>query len=120
MEDQNKTTQEKNSKEIQTSSNDNTLSVVSHLLCNLGFLGPLVMYLIYKDTATENLKKNIISALNYSIFYSLAVVACTIIFIFAFIIPVLSIVTLVFSILGAMEANKGGVYKYPVTFNFIK
>ena len=109
---------------VQMSFNEHNLGIVVHLLgLFTSFVGPLVMYFLYKDTATEKLKGNIINALNWQISLTIYLVisfVLTIILIGALGVMIFSILNIVFSILGAIEANKGNVYKYPMTINFIK
>jgi uncharacterized Tic20 family protein len=124
MEEQNKP------QPIQMSFNENNLGIIAHLLgLFTSFIGPLVMYLLYKETATEKLKSNIINTLNWQISLAIYLVislylvisfVLTIIIVGALGLFVFSILNMIFSILGAIEANKGNVYKYPITINFIK
>lgn len=109
---------------VQMSINEHNLGIVVHLLgLFTSFVGPLVMYFLYKDTATEKLKGNIINALNWQIslgIYLLVSVVLTVIIIGALGIFIFSLLNLIFCILGAIESNKGNVYKYPLTINFVK
>jgi uncharacterized Tic20 family protein len=89
--------------------------LIASLLGGLTFLGPLVVYLIKKDSSpfvADQAKE----ALNFQLA--------------AFIVSLISIVTcigpiivmigaLVYAVIGAMEANKGIVYRYPYTFRLI-
>lgn len=123
MEEQN-TNSTNSPQSVQMSLNENNLGVISHLLgLFTSFVGPLVMYFLYKETATEKLKSNIINTLNWQIsllIYLMISALLSIIIIGALGILVFSILNIIFSILGAIESNKGNIYKYPATINFIK
>jgi len=118
MEEQNKP------QPVQVSLNENNLGVLTHILGFFtSFIGPLIMYFLYKDTATEKLKGNIINSLNWQIsliIYIVVSMILSLILIGVIGIFVFSILNIIFSILGAVEANKGNVYKYPITINFLK
>jgi uncharacterized Tic20 family protein len=104
--------------------NENGLGIIVHLLgIFTGVIGALIMYLIFKDTGTKKLRENIANALNWQIslfIYMLVSGILSIILIGILGILVFSLMNLIFCILGAVEANKGSVYKYPLTINFIK
>lgn len=109
---------------VAASVDEHNLGVVSHILgLFTSIVGPIVMYFLYKDTATEKLRGNIVNTLNWQIslvIYTLVSFVLTIIVIGALGIVILSILNIVFSIIGAVEASKGNIYKYPLTINFIK
>jgi hypothetical protein len=88
----------------------------------IGFISPLLGYLLLKDRSTfvgENSK----NALNFQITIVIAyVVGWILTFVVIGIVVLLAawVVNIVFSIMGAVAANKGQVYKYPLTIAFIK
>jgi len=118
MEEQNKP------QPIQINTNENNLGTIVHLLgLFTWFIGPLIMYLLYKETASQNLKENMINTINWQISYGLYMLISffLILVIIGLIgIFVLIILDIVFSIIGAIDANKGKVYKYPLAISFIK
>jgi hypothetical protein len=84
----------------------------------LGFIGPLVIWLIYKDKSpfvNDQAKES----LNFQIAVMIAAVVCTATCIGAILVPIIAIAALVFSILAAVEANKGVYYRYPYTLRLI-
>jgi hypothetical protein len=88
----------------------------------LGFIGPLVIYLVFKDRSVW-LKDNAIEALNFSILYSLAQVVCSLLIVFLVglvLLPAVFVAGLVLCILAAIAANKGEFYRYPVNWRLIK
>jgi hypothetical protein len=88
----------------------------------LGFIGPLVIYLVFKDRSVW-LKDNAVEALNFSIVYSLAQVVCSFLIVFLVglvLLPAVFVAGLVLCILAALAANKGEFYRYPVNWRLIK
>ncbi|MGI3783085.1 MAG: DUF4870 domain-containing protein [Janthinobacterium lividum] len=97
-----------------------TLTHVSTLV--VGFIGPLVAYLLLKDRSPF-LKESTQEALNFSITVSLAAVASsilTILFIGYVLLPVVYVAAAVLCILAAVAANKGEVYRYPLSWRLVK
>jgi uncharacterized Tic20 family protein len=100
-----------------------TMAMLAHLLgLLLGFIGPLIIMLtsgsqdpFVKDQSTE--------ALNFQLTMLLASIVS---FVLAFVligfllIPVIVIGNLVLTIQGAMAANKGQWYRYPVCIRMVK
>ena len=100
---------------------DNTLGGIAHALgIVFPVFGTLIMYLIYKDTASTKVKQNIINAFNFQLSSSIYSLVLFVTLIGAFLIPFLMLATLILSIIGIIEAYKGGVYKYPLTIEIIK
>ena len=88
----------------------------------LGFIAPLVGYLVLKDRSAF-VRDNAKGALNFQILIAIAYLAgiiLSIVIIGVFVVIAAGIVSLIFSIMGALAANRGDVYKYPLTVNFIK
>lgn len=104
------------------SANDKSMGMLSHILgIFTGFLGPLVIWLTQKDTspwagdeAKEALNFQITMAIGWFVSGLLSFV-----FIGFLLMPVIGLVSLIFSIMGAMEANKGNHYKYPFALRLI-
>ncbi|HVT89216.1 MAG TPA: DUF4870 domain-containing protein [Tepidisphaeraceae bacterium] len=100
-----------------------TMAMLCHLLAIFtGFIGPLVVWLIKKDSSpfVDDQGKE---ALNFQITMFIAFIVAgisTCIFIGFFLIPVLVIANLVFCILATMKANQGVAYRYPVALRLIK
>lgn len=88
----------------------------------LGFVAPLVGYLVLKDRSAF-VRDNAKGALNFQILIAIAYVAgiiLSVVVVGLLVVIAAGIVSLVFSIMGAIAANRGEVYKYPLTVNFIK
>lgn len=110
--------------------NENTLGIVSHLLGFAGLvvpvggniIGPLVMWLLkradspYLDaTGKEVVNFNI----SFTIYAAIAFVSFFI-FIGFLLMPVVGIAWLVLTIIGAIKASEGKIYRYPLTIRLIK
>ena len=90
----------------------------------IGFVAPLLGYLLLKDRSAF-VGQNSKNALNFQITVAIALVAAYILtaisFGLLFFLPLaVSIVDLIFCIVAAVAANRGEVYKYPLTITFIK
>jgi uncharacterized Tic20 family protein len=100
-----------------------TIGMLAHLLSIFtGFIGPLVIWLIKKDTSPfvdDQGKESLNYQLTLLIGYLIAG-ATSCLFIGLVLFPVLWIVGLVFAIMGTMKANNGIAYRYPVNIRFIK
>jgi uncharacterized Tic20 family protein len=109
---------------IKKSSNE--LLLVGHFVHLLGlflsFVGPLVVYLMYKDKANDFVKTNIISSLNFQITVLIAYFICLFIPILGWFIlfPVVTLANIIFCILATIESSNDRKYKYPITIDFIK
>lgn len=101
------------------------LSSLSSYVGIPGFIGPLVIWLVKKDTmpfAAEQAKE----ALNFQIslfIYGIICAVLTITLIFAVIgIPglfILAILHIVFAIIATIQAGEGKSYRYPLTIRLI-
>ena len=94
----------------------------------LGFMGPLVVYLIKKDDhpfirdqSAEALNFNL-SVLLYAVILGIATFVLFFLIIGIFLIPVLialGIAWVVLIIVAAVKASKGEAYRYPLTIRFV-
>jgi uncharacterized Tic20 family protein len=116
---------------------ERTWGLVGHLswlaasLVALPFLGPLVVFLVFKDRsrfvrehAAEALNMNI-ALIVYSIVLSIAFAVVTVLtlglgFLLFYLLAVPYVVYLVFSILGAIAASQGRAYRYPLVFRLVR
>jgi len=106
------------------SKDERTMGMLCHLLGIIGFLGPLIIWLIKKDQmpfveteGKESLNFQITLLIAWVVVIVLAVVTCGI---GGLLGPVVMIVNLIFVIMGAMKANEGTSYKYPFNLRLIK
>lgn len=113
-----------------------TWGMIAHLSALIGFLipfgnvlGPLVVWLIKKDTMpfVDDQGKE---ALNFNITVAIVVAALMIVgtvllviligFLFYLVAAVIGIAALVFMIIAGIKANEGVSYRYPYIFRLIK
>ncbi len=98
------------------------MGMLCHLLGILcGFLGPLIIWLVKKDESpfVNDQGKE---ALNFQLTVIIAAIVAGLSIFFcigAVLLPAVGVANLVFSILGAVEANKGNAYRYPVSLRMI-
>lgn len=112
-------------------SDEKTMGMLSHILGIVtGFVGPLIIWMIKKDESpfVNDQGKE---ALNFQITLAVGYVAAGILHLFAmvFVAPLacvtsllfmaLGVASIVFSILGGLEANKGNAYRYPFALRLI-
>lgn len=102
------------------------MSMLAHILGAVtSFLGPLVIWLIKKDESpfVNDQGKE---ALNFQITIVIGYVVAMILSFIPFVgcvtmllVPALGITSLVFGILGGLDANKGNAYRYPFALRLI-
>ena len=107
----------------QVSKDAKTFAMLCHLLgIFTSFVGPLIVWLIKKDE-DKFIDDQGKEALNWQITFiigwiigGLSLLLC----IGAILLPALWICDLVFCIMGAVKANKGEAYRYPVCIRLVK
>lgn len=84
-------------------------------------LGPLVVFLVFKDRSPF-VRRHAVEALNFwiSVYIGLAVSLVLMLVIIGFVtFAVISVAALVFSIVAAVAANRGEEYRYPFILRLI-
>ena len=103
------------------SSDTKTMSVLAHVLgLFVGFLGPLIIYLVSEDNTTKNHARY---ALNWQIsaaIYFLVSFVLIFVIIGFFTMVAVGIVNLIFCIMAAVKASHGELWKYPLSIQFLK
>jgi uncharacterized protein len=87
-----------------------------------GVLPSLIGYLVTKDRGAF-IKEHTRVALNFHLTVLIAAVVCgvlSIILIGIFLLLALEILVVIFSILAAVAANEGKLYRFPISIEFIK
>ncbi|HLP79959.1 MAG TPA: DUF4870 domain-containing protein [Acidobacteriota bacterium] len=106
---------------VAKSAPDKTLGMLSHLLgIFTNFIGALLIYLVAKDDFS---KANARNALNFQIslvIYVVVSIFLMLILIGFFLLMGLGLLNLITSIIGAIKANEGEVYEYPLAIKFLK
>ncbi len=105
-------------------SNDaKNLGMLCHLLgLFTSFVGPLIIWLIKKDTMSY-VDYHGKEALNFQITVAIALVVAGLSFfcmIGPFLIPVIYLLNLIFCIIASIAASKGEYYKYPLCLRLVK
>jgi uncharacterized Tic20 family protein len=106
----------------ETSKEARNMAMLCHLLGIIGFFAPLVIWLIEKDKH-RFVREHGRAAMNYQVslmIYYFASGALCIVFIGFVLLPVLTILHIVFSIIGAVKASKGKPWRYPIAIPFLK
>jgi uncharacterized protein len=96
--------------------------LIASWLGGMAFLGPLIVWILKKDQSpfvADQAKE----ALNFQIAVTIALwVSFALIWVFCIgvvLLPVVGIGSIVFSIIAAVEANKGVYYRYPYTLRLV-
>jgi uncharacterized Tic20 family protein len=90
-------------------------------LVGLPFLGALVVYLVYKDRSAF-VRGHALESLNFQLTLLIGYLISVVLFIVVigfFTAAVIGIASIVFQILGAVAANRGEEYRYPVSIRFV-
>jgi uncharacterized Tic20 family protein len=99
-----------------------SMAMLAHLLGIVtGFIGPLIIYLTSAKT-DPFVRHHAAEALNFHITLAIAYVACfalMCVIIGFFLFPVLIIGSLIFEIQGAIAANRGEWWKYPINIRMV-
>jgi uncharacterized protein len=101
--------------------NSRQLAMWAHLSGILGFLGPLIFYLVKKDEDAF-VGDQSREALNFHLTVLIAyIVSGILIFVFIGIFLFLAVWlgAIAFSIIGGIAANKGEAYRYPITIRMV-
>jgi len=107
---------------------ERTWSIAAHLspflasLIGLPFLGPLVIYLVFRDRGPF-VRHHAAQALNFQIIVAIGLlISIPLMFVIVgfFTAAVIGVAAIVFQIVAAVEANNGKWYRYPLTPDWVK
>jgi hypothetical protein len=107
---------------------ERTWSIAAHLspflasLIGLPFLGPLVIYLVFRDRGPF-IRHHAAQALNFQIIVAIGLlISIPLMFVIVGFITaaVIGVAAIVFQIVAAVEANNGKWYRYPMTPDWVK
>ncbi len=105
------------------SSEERQWAMFAHLSAILlGFIGPLVIWLVKKDES-EYISEHAKEALNFQISVFIYIIGCMfamIILIGFLLLPAVGIFALVVEIIAGIRASEGQMYRYPLCIRFIK
>lgn len=110
---------------------DKTMAMINHLSGILiGFIGPLVIWLINKDKADKSwLTEQAKEALNFNITLAIAYIGLTILTVVTLgiaglvtgpLMLLIWVASIILFIMAGMKANEGVSYRYPMTLRLIK
>lgn len=88
----------------------------------IGWLGPLIIFLVFKDRSPF-VRQHAATTLNFQITMAIAAVIAILLWIVLvgfLLTAAIYIITIVFSILAAIAANRGQPYTYPLSITFIR
>ncbi len=101
-------------------SDEKTMALLSHVLTLVvGFLAPLVIYLIKKDESPF-VAASAKESLNFQITLFLVIVGLFITVIGILVVWIIGILALVLVIVATIKTSEGKLYKYPLSIRFIK
>ena len=105
---------------IAPASDEKTMAILSHVLTLVvGFLAPLIIYLIKKDESSF-VREHARESLNFQITVFILIIALFITLIGILLVWIVGILALVFVILATVKASEGKLYKYPFSLRLIK
>lgn len=107
--------------------NENTYCMLLHLSQLLGFSGagiavPIIMWAVNKDKS-ETVDRHGKNVLNWLISELIYAIGCAVLCLVLIGIPLavaLVVIGIVFPIIGAVKANNGDEWKYPMSIAFLK
>ena|SRR5260221_13559316 len=108
----------------QPTQDDKTWGMLAHLsallagMVALPFVGPLVVWLMYKDKSPfvgDQAKE----ALNFNLAVLIAALVCVVTVVGICLLPIVGIGALIFQVIAGIEASKGVWYRYPYTIRMI-
>ena len=102
---------------------DKQMAMLAHILgLPTQFIAPLIIYVVKKEESSfvlENAKEALNFQITVIICWFIAGIAAAF-FIGIFFFPVILILDIIFCIQGALAANDGKIYKYPINFRFVQ
>ena len=110
---------------VETDKDSRLWAMLSHLSgLMLGFLGPLIIWLIKKDESAfveDQAKEALNFQISLLIAYAVIGAVGTATMCFGFLLmPILYVFQIVFEIIAAVKSNDGEYYRYPYTLRLIK
>ena len=113
-----------------TDKDTNTWAMFTHLSALSGWIGvpfghivgPLILWLIKKDQSPV-LDAHGREALNFqisSVIYGIIAAILLIVLVGFVLVPIVVVGNIVLTIVGAIKANNGELYRYPLTIRFLK
>lgn len=98
------------------------MAMLAHLLGIIGFIGPLIIWLIKKDQggfAEDQSRESLNFQITVLIAWVVALLLTRLLCLGFLFFPVIGIANLIFCIMGALKANTGEAYRYPIALRFL-
>jgi uncharacterized protein len=104
----------------QPTSDEKTMALLSHVLTLVvGFLAPLIIWLVKKDDSSF-VAAHAKESLNFQITCTIICIVLFLTIIGILLIWVVGIVALILVIMASIKANEGKLYRYPFNIRLIK
>lgn len=104
-------------------SDERTMGILAHVLSLvIGFIGPLIIYLVKKDESQfvkENAKESLNFQLTVILGYIISGILAVIIIGFV-LMGIIAVADLVLVIVASIKASENKIYRYPINIRFIK
>ncbi len=107
---------------IPPTSDERTMALLSHaltLIPGIGFLAPLIIFLIKKDESAF-VAASAKESLNFQITLYIVIIALFITVIGILLVWIIGILALVLVIVASVKTSEGKLYKYPLAIRLIK
>lgn len=105
---------------VPPTSDEKTMAILSHILTLVvGFIAPLVIYLVKKDESSY-ITAHAKESLNFQITVTIACIVLAITIIGILLIWAVLLAALVLVIIATIRASEGKLYRYPLTLRLIK
>jgi uncharacterized Tic20 family protein len=111
-------------------SGDTSVAMLCHLLSLIGFIGvplgniigPLILWVVKKDedAFVEATGREVLNFQISATIYGIICGLLFLVFIGVILLPILVIAVIIYTIIGALKANEGQLYRYPFTIRFLK
>jgi uncharacterized Tic20 family protein len=106
------------------SSDERTMGILAHVLAivpGVGILGPLIIWLLNKDSGSGFVEANAKESLNFQLTVLVAWVVCAIlIFIGWIFFGIIAALNVILVIVAAVKVSENKIYRYPFNLRLIK
>ena len=107
---------------VSPTNDERTLAMLAHLVTFISsFIGPLVIYLLKKDESAfvADQAKEVLNFHLSVLIYAIVAFISIFIIIGIFLLPALGTFVFVVTIIGAIKAHEGKLFRYPLCIRFI-
>ncbi|HEX5024283.1 MAG TPA: DUF4870 domain-containing protein [Agriterribacter sp.] len=105
---------------IAPTSDEKTMAILSHILTLVvGFVAPLIIFLIKKDESNF-VAQHAKESLNFQITVTLICIILFITIVGILLLWIVGILALILVIIATIRASEGKIYRYPFTWRLIK